>query len=240
MSVSPLVIAHRGASGQAPESTLAAFRLALEQGADGIECDVRLTADRIPVILHDETLERTTSGRGRLQDLAWSDLQGFDAGSWFGPVFRGERVPTLRQVLEELGADCAWFLEIKELAGTALTISLVRELGLEQRATLLSFLPQVLADARRLAPALPRVLNSSLVSLHALDEAVGLGCAGLDVPYEKLTAELARATQDAKLALYAWGVEGARAIDRARRLGLAGIITAWPDKARRRLAGEQG
>jgi glycerophosphoryl diester phosphodiesterase len=227
----PLVIAHRGASGEAPENTMAAFRLALEQGADGIECDVHMTADGVPVLLHDEHVDRTTSGQGRLRDLAWSDLQALDAGSWFGAAFRDERVPSLPQALEELGPRCAWFLEVKELAATAHTLAVVSEVSVEKQVTLLSFLPQVLADARRLAPALPRVLNSSLASARSLDEALSLGCAGLDVAYEKLSPELADAAKAAGLRLYAWGVNDARVARRAQRLGLAGIITDRPGKA---------
>src|SRR5213594_3703990 len=88
-----LVIAHRGASAAAPESTLAAFRLAAKLGADGIELDVRGTADGQLVVIHDASVDRTTDGSGKIAALTLEQLHRFDAGRKFGPSFRGERIP---------------------------------------------------------------------------------------------------------------------------------------------------
>lgn len=98
-SGAPLVIAHRGASLFAPENTLSAFRLAIELGADAIEFDVKLSKDKIPVVLHDATLERTTTGRGRVKKHALADLRRLDAGIKFNSRFTGEPLPTLREVV---------------------------------------------------------------------------------------------------------------------------------------------
>src|SRR3954471_8516604 len=97
------IIAHRGASGSAPENTIAAFELAVAHGADAIELDVRLTADRVPVVLHDATLDRTTSGRGPLGTLTLEQVRRLDAGVRF-PAFRGlgVTVPTLAEVLRAI------------------------------------------------------------------------------------------------------------------------------------------
>ncbi|MCS7313960.1 MAG: glycerophosphodiester phosphodiesterase family protein [Bryobacterales bacterium] len=95
----PLVVAHRGASRYAPENTLAAFRKAIELGADLIEFDVRETKDGHLVIMHDDTVDRTTDGEGRVSDLTLEQIKKLDAGSWFGPQFKGERVPTLEEAL---------------------------------------------------------------------------------------------------------------------------------------------
>jgi glycerophosphoryl diester phosphodiesterase len=94
------VIAHRGASADAPEHTIAAFELALDQGADGLAVEVHLSADRHPVVLRDFTVERTTDGAGVVADLRVRDLKRLDAGSWRGPGFAGQRVQTLEEVLE--------------------------------------------------------------------------------------------------------------------------------------------
>src|SRR6056297_841327 len=91
--------AHRGASAVAPENTLAAFTAALQAGADGIELDVHLTRDGVPVVMHDETVDRTTNGSGRIRDLSHAEIDDLDAGSWFGPRWRGEKIPTLEKVL---------------------------------------------------------------------------------------------------------------------------------------------
>src|SRR5262245_679720 len=95
-----LVIAHRGASGTCPENTLAAFRRAVEVGADMIELDVQLTRDDAVVVMHDWTLDRTTDGSGAVGERALDELRPLDAGRWFAPEFAGERVPTLAAVLD--------------------------------------------------------------------------------------------------------------------------------------------
>jgi glycerophosphoryl diester phosphodiesterase len=131
------VIAHRGASGEAPENTMAAFELAARQGADALELDVRLTADGIPVVLHDATLDRTSDYRGVLVTLRASDLRAIDAGARFSPdggrtfPFRGGdvRVPTLREVLRGL-PEMPVLLEVKEVAAQ----DPVRQVLVEERA----------------------------------------------------------------------------------------------------------
>jgi glycerophosphoryl diester phosphodiesterase len=102
----PLIVGHRGASADAPENTLRAFELAREQQADGIEFDIKLSADHIPVVFHDDTVERTTDGTGAVSDLTLAELQQLDAGD-------GEQIPTLDQVFEALGRDFLYNVEIK-------------------------------------------------------------------------------------------------------------------------------
>src|SRR3990172_9877913 len=97
--MAPVVIAHRGASGSCPENTLAAFRRAAALGADMIELDVQLTRDGEVVVIHDWTLDRTTSGTGPVRACSLAELRRLDAGAWFDAAFAGERVPTLGEVL---------------------------------------------------------------------------------------------------------------------------------------------
>ena len=99
----PFIFAHRGASSHAPENTLAAFELAIQQNADGIELDVKLTADGHVVAIHDATVDRTTGARGRVKDLPLTDLRSLDAGSFFAPNFKAEKIPTLEDVFEAVG-----------------------------------------------------------------------------------------------------------------------------------------
>ena len=114
------VVAHRGASGHAPENTLAAFRRAVELGARFIETDLQLSRDARFVAIHDDTLDRTTTGRGAVKDFTLPELRELDAGSWFAPKFAGERIPTLKEVLEfARKADVALFLEVKAEIGRA-------------------------------------------------------------------------------------------------------------------------
>ena len=111
----PLVFGHRGASAYAPENTLAAFRLALEQGADGVELDVILSADGVPVVIHDDTLDRTTNGHGPVSRLTLGELKRLAAGypARFGAQFSAERIPTLAEVFETCGAQTVINIELK-------------------------------------------------------------------------------------------------------------------------------
>lgn len=109
------VVAHRGASNDAPENTLAAFRLAREQGADWFELDCRQCKGGEVVVMHDETVDRTTNGKGKVAELTLEQLQALDAGSWKDAGYTGERVPTLKAALELADADCGCFVEVKPL-----------------------------------------------------------------------------------------------------------------------------
>ena len=99
----PVIFAHRGASAHAPENTIAAFELALAQQADAIELDVKLSSDGYVVVHHDDTVDRTTNGNGRIKDLSLAQLRSLDAGSFFAEKFRGEKIPTLEDVFEAVG-----------------------------------------------------------------------------------------------------------------------------------------
>jgi glycerophosphoryl diester phosphodiesterase len=108
-----LVVAHRGSSGSAPENTMAAFEIALQSGADIIECDVRLTRDGEVVVFHDRNLNRTTNGDGPVESRTLGELKSLDAGSWFGAKFRGEQIPTLGEVLRLLDNRAFLNIELK-------------------------------------------------------------------------------------------------------------------------------
>ena len=99
----PMVSAHRGACKYAPENTIASFDLAVEQGADAIELDAKLSADGKVMVIHDQTVDRTTNGKGKVNQLTHQELKQLDAGSFFDPRFSGERIPTLDEVFESVG-----------------------------------------------------------------------------------------------------------------------------------------
>jgi glycerophosphoryl diester phosphodiesterase len=145
----PLIIAHRGSSTQAPENTLAAFALAADQGADAIELDVTLTRDGQVVVIHDDTLDRTTNGRGRVDQLSYAEIAQYDAGTKFDSGFAGERVPLLSQVFEAAGRRMLINVEIKSstVRSTGLeakVINLIRRHGLIERVLVSSFNPLAL------------------------------------------------------------------------------------------------
>ncbi len=152
----PLNFGHRGANVAAPENTLAAFQKARELGADGIELDVMLCADGEPVVIHDFTVDRTTNGRGRVEELPLAQLKALDAGGWFGPEFAGERIPTLREVLEWAADELLLNIELKNFrlrsdGLEAKVVALIREYRLHSRVMLSSFNPLALRRAKGLA-----------------------------------------------------------------------------------------
>ena len=126
-----LVVAHRGFSGAAPENTLAAFRKAIEAGSDMIELDIQLSKDGKIVVIHDETLERTTDGQGRVADRTFPEIRKLDAGSWFGSQFSGEKIPTLQEVLELAKGKVLVNIEIKNPAHGQYPITELADQGLE-------------------------------------------------------------------------------------------------------------
>jgi glycerophosphoryl diester phosphodiesterase len=141
-----LCFGHRGASQAAPENTLAAFQKARELGADGVELDVMLSRDDEAVVRHDYDLERTSNGHGLVRDHTLAELQALDAGSWFGPSFAGERIPTLRQVCAWAGQDMRLNVELKsvDVGDHGLekrVVAIVHECGLERRVVFSSFNP---------------------------------------------------------------------------------------------------
>src|SRR5271157_1376309 len=166
-----LLIAHRGASGYAPENTLAAFRRAASLGVSFIETDLQLTRDAHFVALHDETVNRTTTGQGSVQHLTLAEVRRLDAGSWFGSEFMGERVPTLVEILEFARKhDVVFYLELKPngfWGGEHALIGALREAGQIARVVIISFEPGILEGLRRLEPT----LMTGLLIDHQVGEA---------------------------------------------------------------------
>lgn len=153
----PLIIAHRGDSANAPENTLAAFRLALANGADGIELDVMLSADQKLVVIHDDTLDRTTNGHGQVGAMAWAALRELDAGSWFKPEFKGEPIPLLDEVFAELGGKFLINVELKNYKTPKdplpeRVVALIKKHALTDTVFLSSFNGRNLPRAKSLAP----------------------------------------------------------------------------------------
>lgn len=156
----PAIFAHRGASAYAPENTLSAFELALRQGADGIELDAKLSADGQVVVIHDQTVDRTTGAHGRVDQLSLAQLKALDAGSSFSPQFQGERIPTLEEVFATLGKRLLINVELTNYRSATDALvpkvaELVRRHGLQDWVLFSSFHPLNLLRARRLLPSVP-------------------------------------------------------------------------------------
>jgi glycerophosphoryl diester phosphodiesterase len=232
-----LNIAHQGASAAAPPNTLAAFHKALELGADGVEFDVHLSADGVPVVIHDFTVDATTDGSGRVADLTLAELRQLDAGATFDPSFAGQRIPTLDEVLEAVGDRLLLNVELKSvgLRDDGLeqaVIAQVERRGLDESVLLSSFNPFSLRRVKRIAPHVPVGL------LYAPDLPLPLRRAWLAfvAPHEARHPE--HTMVDASTVAWArrrgyrihtWTVDDPDEMRRLIGLGVDGIITNLPD-----------
>jgi glycerophosphoryl diester phosphodiesterase len=234
----PFWIAHRGAGKLAPENTLAAFRLGAAHGYRAFECDVKLSADGVPFLLHDDTLDRTTNGRDLASELAWRELSQLDAGSWHSRQHVGEPPPTLRAVATWLLANGLHLdLEIKPTPGHELETGRVVArsaaalwAGQTTPPLLSSFRPEALTGAREGAPALPRALLIDSLWPGWLEKARSLDCVAVICQHQLADAVLAQAVQGAGMRLLAYTVNDAQEAQRLRALGLAGLVTDAVDR----------
>jgi glycerophosphoryl diester phosphodiesterase len=238
-SAPPVLIAHRGASADAPENTIAAFELALEQGADGLELDVHLSADEHPVVIHDFTLERTTDGAGPVSGLRVRELKRLDAGGWRDRRFEGQRVQTLSEVLERFRDRTRFWLELK--GGSAIypgleerVVSTIEIYDVIDRVLVQSFDPAVIAQVRSLNP---EIRVGALVEKAPLDRALlrpggpQAICAAMALCSERLVGDIRAAGLDC----YVWTVNEPALVDRLAGWGVSGIITDRPGALRARL-----
>lgn len=233
----PLVVAHRGNSSVAPQNTLAAFESAWRAGADSIEIDVQLTADGKVVVIHDDTVDATTSGTGALAGLDLVDVRALDAGSWFAAAYAGQLVPTFGQVVELLLArpGMALLLEVKgswTVDQVRRLTEPLREAGLTDRVVAQSFWPETVAALRDADPGLRRGL---LVA--SLEDDLLARCAELEVvtcnPLGTLLAEdpgVVGRLHDAGVQVTVWTLNEPGQWAEALRLGVDGIITDRPDR----------
>ncbi len=156
----PTIFAHRGACAHAPENTLASFNLAVEHGADAIELDAKLSSDGQIIVHHDQTVNRTTDGKGRVAELPLAALRELDAGSFFAPEFQGEKIPLLEEVLDGVGRKLFVNIELTNYAtpndGLAeKVVELVKRMKLQERVLFSSFYPGNLQTTAHLLPNVP-------------------------------------------------------------------------------------
>lgn len=228
------VVGHRGAAAVAPENTLSAFRLAIEHGVDFVETDVQLTADGVPVLMHDPRVDRTTSGVGPIAGYSLEQLRALDAGSWFAPEFAGEQVPTLQEFTELLRpSNTRAFIELKgEWTGedVSLVLTLLREQRLTMRVMLASFEPSVLEELRKQAPDFARILLTRELDRDVVDYAVDLrvsAVCGRDALLEG-DPEALRTLQDLGIGLIAYTLNEPAQWQRSSELGIDFFVTDDP------------
>ncbi|WP_433368688.1 glycerophosphodiester phosphodiesterase [Actinoplanes sp. CA-142083] len=224
-------VAHRGYSAVAPENTLPAFAAAVRGGATHVEFDVRTTADGVPVVIHDRTLDRTTTAAGYVWDVISSEVLSADAGSWFSPAFTGVRVPALTETLDLLAPTGAQILlEIKPpatLDQVKAIVELVAERGLLARTIVQSFDPEVVRLAREAAPDVRRgLLRQGLVpETVALARELEVVCCNPSVDDVLGDRATTRALTEAGIEVMPWTANDLTRWADLAAAGVAGLIT---------------
>lgn len=229
----PRWIAHRGAGRLAPENTLAAFRLGARHGWRMFECDVKLSADGVPFLLHDATLERTTSGTGQAGDRAWGELAQLDAGGWHSRGYAGEPLPTLENLAHFCIANRLFLnIEIKptpgleSLTGAAVAQAAARLwAGQPVPPLLTSFRPEALQAAQEARPELPRGLLLDTLWTGWLETALSLGCVAVVCNHALWDHSSVTQARSAGLRCLSYTVNDEWAAERLLALGTDGIIT---------------
>ncbi|NMO96504.1 glycerophosphodiester phosphodiesterase [Paenibacillus lemnae] len=238
--------AHRGSSAICPENTMAAFHKALEQGATGIETDVQMSRDGRLVLIHDEMLNRTTSGKGLVKDHSWSEIGQLDAGSWFHEDFQGEKVPSLEQLLD-FTRDKGTIVNIELKNGVVLypgleerVIECVRQYGMEERVIISSFNHYALVKCKALAPE----ISTGILYMEGLyevwDYAQTVGADALHAFKYAVLPEWVEQARSKGLVYHPFTVNDAKEMMHLMQAGVAGIITDFPDVLHGLLHGEGG
>lgn len=253
MNDSPLIIAHRGASGIAPENTLAAFRKAVEIGVDRIEMDLRQTADGEVVVIHDKTIVRTTNGWGSVRKLSLNQLRKPSAGSWFSPEFKDERIPTLGEVLELVNGKSTLLLEIKN--GSPYhpgieknIIQLVNQYQANDWCIVQSFNDRILTNFRKLPD-----LQSDVQKLFAAFIPVAPFYGGsrfsykrvqrydfaqeVNINYKYVNPRVVRKVHEMGKKVNVWTVNEPKNLKKYIDMGVNGIITDFPERLKAILQG---
>jgi glycerophosphoryl diester phosphodiesterase len=239
----PIILAHRGDQSHAPENTLPSFSLAIQNGADGVELDAKLTSDGHVIVIHDSTVDRTTNGKGRVTSFSLEAIRKFDAGLWFDEKFRGTKVPLLEEVFETVGKDKLINIELTNYSsprdGLVVKVcELIRKHNNQKQIIFSSFFPSNLKIASQQLPAVPR-------GLLAMPGVVGLWARSFGFmfgEYQALHPHISNASKEQVLRVHrinrrvhVWTANTPEEITRLKEWGVDGIFTDDPQTAVRAL-----
>lgn len=228
-------IAHRGASGSAPENTLAAFKKAINIGVDAVELDLHGSAEGEVVVIHDASLDRTTDSGGSVNQTSLETIKQADAGGWFAPEFTGEPVPTLAEALECIGRETVAVLEIKDPLIAEAVVAKVHETQSLDLTVIISFHTSVLQTVRALAPRIPTGWLIGSHNNHAPPEQLcqqlgELGSTLLNVNDQLITAEFAYEVRRRGITLWCWTVDDIVRMREMKAFGVQGITSNYPER----------
>ncbi|EGA90614.1 glycerophosphoryl diester phosphodiesterase [Planococcus donghaensis MPA1U2] len=246
-----LTIAHRGASGHAPEHTMTAYQLGKDMHSDYIEIDLQMTKDGVLIVMHDEKVNRTTNGSGDVKDMLLSDIKKLDAGSWFNAAhpekahfqYKGLQVPTLEEVIETFGKTSRYYIETKapdvypgmeeELVRVLKKHKLIDQKGRDNKVVVQSFSQDSLLKMKQLAPEIPLVQlisysTPAIISDAELDDiknyAIGVG-----VNHKRIARDYVKQVRNHGLLIHPYTVNKRADMERLIEWGVTGIFTNYPD-----------
>lgn len=225
------IVAHRGASGYAPENTFAAFDRGLAMGAHGLETDIRATSDHVLVLMHDARVDRTCNGTGLVEQLTLKELEQLDAGITFSADFAGQRVPLLEAFLNRYADKTMLWLELKAPGVAHATAAMVQRLAAHTSIQYSAFHVEYLADLRAALPTADCAFLTPTFTADtiALCKRHGIGTIGL--PPNALDAETVAHIRTAGLDARGWGVDSRASLEKAIAAGVSGLTLNWPDWA---------
>ena len=239
----PVVIAHRGASAHAPENTISAFQLALDQDADAIEFDVQLSSDKSVIVIHDSTLERTTNGSGLVKDHSLDVLKTLNAGHGYGPAFPDEKIPTLDEVFDKFGASTFYNIELKNSMTPfddlpAMVAPIIENSGLLDHVLISSYNPLALHKIEKLLPGAKKglLLHSSLsVDLFRHVSIYRFAHQTVHLSFSSLNSRRVKSFQAKGKLVFSYTLNHPRDINNALNLKIDGFFTDDPALARQTL-----
>lgn len=233
----PKIIAHRGFSGAAPENTLSAFQKALDIGADYFELDVHISADDSLIVIHDKSIDRTSTGgqKGLVAEMNYSELKlaGAAYPEKFGQQFKSEPMPTLFESLAfAKGKPIKVCVEIKVQDVESQVMDVINKLNMGEQVIIFSFHRDVLEEIRRLDPDIPMLFLRNYADESTLKEANEIGANAVGAGYDtRITPELIQKAHESGLELWKWTVNGKAQMKDLFDVGIDGIITNYPDSA---------
>ena len=242
-----LTIAHRGFSGKAPENTLASFRKALEEKADGIELDVHQTKDGKIVVIHDASIDRTTNGKGLICEMTYEEIKKYDAGIKFANNFSGESVPLLEDVLQLVNGNATLYIEIKKGSEPypgieKKVLEILEQYNAHKRCVLHSFEKDTLSRINDLNDSIPlfqTIYVPPFMSSIYFDRiffrsriAHFRNLLGVNINHTAVDASLVNKIHHKKLKIIVWTVNNPSDIEKMKLMGVDGIISNFPDRVK--------
>ncbi len=230
------IYAHRGASGYAPENTISAFKKAIEMGAQGIELDVQFSKDEVIMVMHDDTLDRTTSGSGRLEDYTLNELKKLDAGSWFSSEYKGEKIPTLEEVIEILPKKFKLNIEFKPDKKNAKKIAeevyrILKKYNYSENVILSSFYHETLKYYRELDKDIQMgmLFEFDMINICLYTKNSGINPVSLNIAKEFIDEKFVSEAHNNNLKVAVYTVNKVEKLKELLRIGVDEIFCNYPD-----------